>query len=76
VKVYTVTQINDEGEWTGTGVFSSASAAAAHVNAWIDEYNEDEEEKVNHIIWDEKRGNWRYTLGFYTYNLQIQYLQP
>jgi hypothetical protein len=74
VKVYTVTQINDEGEWTGTSVYDTARDAAAHVNFFIDEHNEDEEEKVNRIIWDEKRGDWRYTLGSYTYHFQIHEL--
>lgn len=75
MKVFTMTQESDEGEWTGTLAFATAEKAMAYMNEVIDEHNEDADERVNHVIWPERRGDWTYSLGFYRYHFEIHNLE-
>ena len=70
MKIYVVTQESEYDGWTGTMVFASREAAAAHLNENITEFNDEEGTTMNKVIWPERQHSMRITVGPYTYHCE------
>lgn len=72
MKVYVVTQVNEDFEWTGTCVFASQEEAMDMVNKHIDEVNERTGSRIKQARWHAGERDWSRELDGFTYHFEVQ----
>ena len=65
MKVYLVSQDSGDNGYCGSTVYASREAAMKAMNQTIDEINDEEEDKQNHLMWPDRMSSW--TFDFYGY---------